>query len=287
VAISVNVPLKPLTGQFPQDDTFASNGGLRHAGVLTINADDWGRDRETTDRILECANRRVISSASGMVFMEDSEHAASLAGERRIDIGLHLNLTEAFSARNASASLQEHHGRVARFLRRHRLFQTVYHPGLATSFEYVVKAQLEEFNRIYGEAPKRIDGHHHMHLSENVLTGKLLPSGTLLRRNFSFAPGEKSWINRRYRKFVDSRLQRRHLVVDYLFSIEPIETARLQRIFSCAQRAFVELETHPVNEAEFQFLTSPEMTKLLRGFPIAPDFSAMALRHTAARSPML
>lgn len=286
MAISTKAPLKPLMGEIPQGESFAPNGVSRHTGALIINADDWGRDRETTDRILECATRRVISSASGMVLMEDSERAASLAREWKIDIGLHLNLTEAFSARNVSARMQEHHGRVSRFLRRHRLFQTVYHPGLASSFEYVAKAQLEEFTRIYGEAPKRIDGHHHMHLSENVLTGRLLPSGTLLRRSFSFAPGEKSWINRRYRRFVDSRLQRRHQLVDFLFSIEPIETDRLQRICSCARQAFVELETHPVNEDEFQFLTSHEMTKLLRGFPIAPDFSAITFRQTAAGSPM-
>lgn len=270
-------------GQIPHVESFAQDAGSCQTGALIINADDWGRDRETTDRILECATRRVISSASGMVFMEDSERAASLAREREIDIGLHLNLTEAFSARNVSARLQEHHGRVARFLRRHRLSRTVYHPGLASSFEYVAKAQLEEFNRIYGEAAKRIDGHHHMHLSENVLAGRLLPSGTLLRRNFSFAPGEKSWINRRYRRFVDSRLQRRHQLVDFLFAIEPIETERLQRICSCARQAFVELETHPVNEDEFQFLTSHKMITLLRGLPIAPDFSAITLRQPAAQ----
>ena len=41
-----------------------------------INADDWGRDARTTDRILECFQHGVLSSASGMVFMEDSERAA-------------------------------------------------------------------------------------------------------------------------------------------------------------------------------------------------------------------
>src|SRR5450755_1446542 len=126
--------LQPQPGQIPQGESFASPPAPHYTGALIINADDWGLDRATTDRILECANRRVISSASGMVFMEDSERAAGLAREHRIDIGLHLNLTEAFSARNASARLQEHHRRVARYLRRHRLFQTVYHPGLATSF---------------------------------------------------------------------------------------------------------------------------------------------------------
>jgi len=95
--------------QILKGESSTPNAAPGHTGALIINADDWGLDRSTTDRILECANRRVISSASGMVFMEDSERAAGLAREHRIDIGLHLNLTEAFSARNASARLQEHH----------------------------------------------------------------------------------------------------------------------------------------------------------------------------------
>jgi chitin disaccharide deacetylase len=273
--------------QIPYVESSASQKIKSETGALIINADDWGRDRETTDRILECVTRRVISSASGMVFMEDAERAASFAREREIDIGLHLNLTETFSAPNVSAKLQEHHGQVALFLRRHRLFQTIYNPGLARSFEYVVKAQLDEFNRIYGEAPKRIDGHHHMHLSENVLAGRLLPSGTLVRRNFFFHPEEKSWINRRYRGFVDRRLQRRHQVVNFLFSIQPVETKRLERIFSYAREAVVELETHPVNRDEFEILTSREMTQLLRGVSIAPNFSRFTLRQMDVGSSML
>ena len=260
--------------QAPQGKSFRSDGASAQQGALIINADDWGIDRATTDRILECAVRHRISSASGMVFMEDSERAADLAREHGVDIGLHLNLTEALSGRGVSARLKEHHGRVARFLLRHRFSQIVYHPGLANSFEYVATAQLEEFQRMYGEAPQRIDGHRHMHLSENVLTAKLLPAGTLVRRNFWFAPGEKSWINRRYRSFVDSRLKRRHRLVDFLFSLVPLQMERLERIFSCGRHACVELETHPVNAEEFQFLTSCEMAKLLRGLPIAPRFIA-------------
>src|SRR5437016_12533100 len=61
-------------------------------GRLIINADDWGRDAQTTDRTFECFQHRVLSSASGMVFMEDSARAASIATEQDLDIGLHLNL---------------------------------------------------------------------------------------------------------------------------------------------------------------------------------------------------
>jgi hypothetical protein len=56
-------------------------------GCLTINADDWGRDDRTTNRILECFQRRALSSASGMVFMEDSERAANITQDQGRDIG--------------------------------------------------------------------------------------------------------------------------------------------------------------------------------------------------------
>ncbi|MGA3033268.1 MAG: hypothetical protein ABSD70_08290 [Terracidiphilus sp.] len=41
-------------------------------GALIVNADDWGRDVATTDSILHCVKRATVSSASGMVFMQDS-----------------------------------------------------------------------------------------------------------------------------------------------------------------------------------------------------------------------
>src|SRR5262249_51324289 len=169
MATSTKSSLEPLMEPPPQSESFVPTSASGHKGALIINADDWGLDRETTDRIQECAAKRVISLASGMVFMADSERAAALAREQSIDIGLHLNLTQGFSGQNVSAQLREHHGRVAGFLLRHRLAQIVYHPGLAGSFKYVVNAQLDEFHRIYGEAPRRIDGHHHMHLCANVL----------------------------------------------------------------------------------------------------------------------
>jgi predicted glycoside hydrolase/deacetylase ChbG (UPF0249 family) len=70
--------------------------GVVSSGALIINADDWGRSRETTDRTLECWERGSISSVSAMVFMEDSVRAAALARERGIDTGLHLNFTTPF-----------------------------------------------------------------------------------------------------------------------------------------------------------------------------------------------
>lgn len=247
------------------------------AGLLIINADDWGRDRETTDRTLECVLRGSVSSASAMVFMADSERAAAIARERGIDAGLHINFTTPFSALDCPTRVVEHQQRLARYLLRYRLAQVVFCPRLTRSFEYVVSAQLDEFCRLYGAPPARLDGHHHMHLCANVLLARLLPPGAVIRRNFSFQPGEKSFGNRFYRKVVDRMLARRHRLTDFFFSLPPLQPpGRLERIFSLARRFVVEVETHPLEAEEYQFLTEGEIFRWVGDVPIASRFPVMS-----------
>ncbi|HBH79034.1 MAG TPA: hypothetical protein DDY39_04325, partial [Nitrospira sp.] len=190
--------------------TGRANHSLGTTGALIINADDWGRDRTTTDRTLDCIRCGAVSAVSAMMFMEDSERAAAMTREHQIDTGLHLNLTSSFSGRNCSSKLREHQERLAVYLLRHRLMQVMFHPRLIHEFEYVVKMQLDEFSRLYGEAPVRVDGHHHMHLCANVMLQHLLPLDSIVRRNFSFDVGEKSLWNRAYRGCIDRMLRRRH-----------------------------------------------------------------------------
>jgi chitin disaccharide deacetylase len=249
------------------------------AGRLIMNADDWGRDQTTTDRTLECVNVGSVSAVSAMVFMEDSERAARLAREGGVDAGLHLNFTTPFSAR-CPAALLEHQQPVARYLRGHRLSQILFHPGLSRSFDYLVRAQLDEFARLYGAPPERLDGHHHMHLCANVLFAGLLPRGTLVRRNFSFEAGEKSFANRLYRGCVDRILARRHRLVDYFFSLAPLEPrSRLERIFDLTGRSSVEVETHPVVVEEYRYLMNG-----LEPSVAGPDRSRVAAQRPSVRT---
>lgn len=226
------------------------------SGLLIVNADDWGRTTETTDRIHACVGQGAVSSVSAMVFMEDSQRAAATALEAGIDAGLHVNFTTPFSGMGCPTRLSMHQDALARGLRRRRFAQIMFHPGLIPSFEYVVAAQVDEFSRLYGKEPDRFDGHHHMHLSTNVLVQKLLPEGAIVRRSFSFQPGEKSWPNRLWRRWVDRALARRHRLVDLFFSLAPLEPARCPRIVSLARQFVVEIETHPVEPLEYRFLMS-------------------------------
>jgi hypothetical protein len=223
--------------------------------------------------ILDCIIAGTVSATSAMVFMKDSERAAALGRENTVDIGLHLNLTTGFDAAGVPSPLRERQRRIAQYLRRHRLAQVVFNPRLTHCFQYVVAAQFDEFSRLYGRRPSRIDGHHHMHLCANVLLQKLLPPDTLVRRNFTFQPGEKGLFNRAYRSTIDTILSRRHRLVDFLFALPPIEPAGPRgRIFSLSDYSLVEVETHPVNEAEYQLLSGGLIHALLGGRSIARRF---------------
>jgi hypothetical protein len=209
-----------------------------------------------------------------MVFMEDSERAAAIARERGIDAGLHLNFTTPFTAEQCSARLAKHQEAVSQYLRRHRLAQVVFHPGLANSFEYVVSAQRDEFVRLFGKEPDRLDGHHHMHLCSNMVLGGLLTPGATVRRNFSFQPGEKNALNRFYRRIVDRILARRHHLTDLFFSLPPLDPlSRVRNIFRLANEFTVEVETHPVKPEEYRFLTEGEIFRLAGDRPIARSYA--------------
>jgi len=103
---------------------------------VIVNADDWGRDRETTNRTLDCIRAGSVSSVSAMVFMADSERAAWLARENGIDTGLHLNLTTPFDAAHCPARMIEQQRRIARYLQSSRFaygrcFIRAWHPRSA------------------------------------------------------------------------------------------------------------------------------------------------------------
>jgi len=248
---------------------------FEHPAVI-VNADDWGRDVATTRCALECVTRGAVSSVSAMVFMEDSDRAAGLARQHGVDAGLHLNLTTPFTSRKCPDRMRSQQEKVAGFLRFHRLAQALYHPGLVASFDYLVRMQFDEFERIYDASPKRVDGHHHMHLSANVLRQKLIPEGIIVRPNFSFAPRENGWLNRLYRRRQDRELARRYRIADFFFALRPMDTARIADILGLANHFDVEVVTHPVNREEYEFLRGGGLTRCLEGVAISRGYRLRA-----------
>jgi predicted glycoside hydrolase/deacetylase ChbG (UPF0249 family) len=233
--------------------------------VLTINTDDWGRSVAETDAALRCYQKGRITSVSAMVFMVDSERAAELTKETQLDIGLHLNFSEQFTDKRCPTRLKEHQRRLIRFLTQNKFAQLVYNPFLRKAFADSYHAQAEEFMRLFGSAPSRIDGHHHMHLCANILLSNMIPAGMRMRRNFSFWPGEKNLLNRTYRALVDRWLARRYRLADYFFDLtQCIQEEKLDRLVALAKSSNVELMTHPVVQTEAEYLMSDESSRLLQ-----------------------
>ncbi len=225
--------------------------------MLIINADDFGKNRLVTDNIITCIKRGSVTSTSAMVFMEGSQRAAELAREYSFDVGLHLNFTQNFTRPNDDPLLINYHDHIVRFLIGTRYNFLIYNPFYRKHFEYAFYAQLEEFERLYNKQPSHIDGHHHKHLAMNILLRNLIPEGQKIRRNFTYAPGEKSLLNRMYRLMCDSWLKRKYQTIDYLFSLtELISADKLTQGLEFAKKSNVELVTHPELEKEFEYLMS-------------------------------
>ncbi|HUV96895.1 MAG TPA: ChbG/HpnK family deacetylase [Acidobacteriaceae bacterium] len=242
-------------------------------GSIIVNADDWGREVLTTDRIAECARVGVVSSVSAMVFRPDSERGAALAAEHSIDAGLHLNLSSPLDAAYCPAKLRARQAKIRHFLRSNRLAPIVYHPGLVDTFRYVVSAQFEEFIRLYGHPPLRVDGHHHMHLCTNMLFSDFVPEGIVVRRCLSHLDGEMSWPMRVYRAWQHRTLARRHPMTDFFFNIMPLEPDRLKLIVASARRGTVEIMTHLRSDVEYQFLSGGGLTQYLGSVKVSRKYT--------------
>ena len=153
-------------------------------GFVIVNADDFGLSDVVTDAILRCFEAGAITSASAMVWMPDSERAASFAREQAVPSGLHLNLDTAFTDGNAPQSARTAQERVTPWFdspRRHHIGS--YNPSRAfrRALDTSIEAQLDEFRARHDCEPTHIDGHHHVHLAWNVLTSKAIPDGTAVR----------------------------------------------------------------------------------------------------------
>lgn len=236
------------------------------SGLLIVNADDYGAAGPTTDAVLECFDRGAVSSASTMVWMQDSERAATIARERRLPIGLHLNLTMPFDGPQTPDDVAQRQRRLTEKLgRRVGLTRWAYRPLLRGEIDSAISDQLTRFRDLYGGEPTHLDGHNHVHLSPNVLLSKALARGLKVRNShdFSGALGDSPKIVRR------SLIRRRFATTDSFFSIRSIHPAfggaGLEEALGLARERSVEVMVHPHWEDEFELLTSDEWKKAIAG----------------------
>jgi predicted glycoside hydrolase/deacetylase ChbG (UPF0249 family) len=151
----------------------------------------------------------------------------------------------------------------------------VYNPALRGVFSSVFRAQYDEFVRLYGQPPTHIDGHQHLHLCINMLIEAVIPEGERLRRNFSFWPGEKPFLNRAYRWLVDAWLSRRYRTTDYFFALsQNLAPARWSTLSSLARVSVVELMAHPAVAREYNVLMSAEFRRFTQDLELS-SYSAL------------
>jgi predicted glycoside hydrolase/deacetylase ChbG (UPF0249 family) len=122
---------------------------------VVLCVDDFGLNLEVNQAVLNLVDAGVVSATSCMSQAPAwGEGAAHLKGERRsrLDVGLHLNLTEPFAAApDAALPLG---AVIARALVRALNPQWL---------QRAVCSQLDAFEAVWGDAPDYVDGHQHVH----------------------------------------------------------------------------------------------------------------------------
>jgi chitin disaccharide deacetylase len=231
-------------------------------GLLIVNADDLGLDRGNTDAILECFHSGAISSATALVWMEDSDRAAELASREQLPIGLHLNLIEPFSAVDVPEAVSATQHRVVQRLRQDGIGAQLYHPGWSADFERCISDQLGRFHELYGRPPTHVDGHRHMHLVPNALLARALGSVGRCRRPVNRTPRESPGYKRAARAAWARLVRLRFSTTDWCFSLRSLHPelggAGAEERLERASDATVELFVHPGYPDELPLLRSTE-----------------------------
>lgn len=245
----------------------------RSDGLVIVNADDWGMTAGATDAILSCFSAERITSASAMVFMADSDRAARLSGERELPVGLHLNLTEPYVAACVPEDARDRQQRLTGFFGAHKLARWLYNPAIHRAVVAVVADQLGEFRSLYGKEPTHFDGHHHIHISPNVLLSSALPRGRKVRRSFTYLPGERSRANRGWRKGFNAFVRHRYEGTDYFFDLGDLELGQagdtMPPELALAEAARVEVMCHPQWRQELDTLMGDRWAELMARLPTA------------------
>jgi predicted glycoside hydrolase/deacetylase ChbG (UPF0249 family) len=239
---------------------------------LIVNADDLGYNAHHTDTTLECLTARRITSATAMVYMEDSDRASAILKHADLGIGVHLNLSEAFTDPRTPRGVRARQARLLSRFHEHgprRLRRWLYDPLIQAEVERSIADQFQRFQELYGRPPTHVDGHQHVHLSPNVFLARAIPSGTAFRNSLNRYPVTRSAVG--IARTVRQRaISARFRSTDHLFDINdvdprPLAPGQADHWLRLADSAAVEVMAHPGFPQEFDCLMSPEWEEALEG----------------------
>jgi hypothetical protein len=257
------------------------------SGLLIVNADDWGGSEATTDAILGTFRAGRVTSASGMVYMGDSERAAMLAKHERLPVGLHLNLTEPFVDPATPTRIRDRQSRLAeRFTTEGRdrpsvaarLRQWVYDPTIASDVDRAIADQVEEFQVLYGTMPTHFDGHNYVDLCPNLFLSRSIPKGSKVRNSLNRFPLERSpkAVLRSIRQALRSR---RFVSTQYVLHIAELRIRAGEPPdprLHLANNSPIEVMGHPDHEPERKIFMSAPWERVLADYRLGSfaDLSA-------------
>ena len=219
--------------------------------MLIVNADDFGVSPSASDPTIQLYEQGALSSASAMVGMRDTARAASLARERELPTGLHLNLTLPFAAPTVPAPMGERQRRLTEAFGRESWRERSGPDPDSRLIADAIEDQLERFREAFGE-PTHLDGHHHIHVHPAVL--EQLPPELLIRPILSVPARACAEPSARLRNL------RRHAAgPDLCFALAHVHPALggdgLQALEHARERS-VEIMAHPQQERERSALKS-------------------------------
>ena len=237
------------------------------SGLLIVNADDWGLREDVTDAILGCFHSEGISSTTGMVFMADSVRAAQLATAESLPVGLHLNLTSRFTDESVSLLVRRNQESLIEHFES-RSKRWIFNPGIRRAVAAAIADQLADFHRLYGHSPTHVDGHHHVHVSPNVVLSSALSRRIRMRPPQSFPSRRHSFPMRAFRGMASIAISRRFETPHRLFSLRDLHPTLggvgLADALEMAKTSAVEIMVHPAREDEQNVLRSTEWRQLLK-----------------------
>ena len=127
---------------------------------LIVNADDFGVSRAVNLGIIDCFKRGIVTSATIMMNMPQSEDACMLAKEHGLPVGLHLVMTSGFPVSDDVPSLV---GEDGRFMKRKEQLKGYSLKDVEKEFRSQIEKEL-----MLGLVPTHLDSHHHVHLEPGI-----------------------------------------------------------------------------------------------------------------------
>jgi chitin disaccharide deacetylase len=237
--------------------------------ILIVNADDLGSTASATERILTCHREGAITSATAMVYMEDSDRAAGLAQEANVPVGLHINLTERFTARDVPRAVRDRQARIVDALGHSRTHKWLYDLRIKAEVDRSLRDQLTRFLELYGQPPTHFDSHHHLHSCPNIFLSRELPSGARIRNTMIWSR-RRSGVVRRARQARQRLMERRLRSPSAIVCLDVLVTQHRNSPHEVARAVLTALPTtsaevmaHPGEPAEFAFLMSEPWSRIL------------------------